>query len=504
MNLRELLNRLDELDATADANNLSKAMSTPQKGRYENGIWIDEPATIQQSDYSKYKELVKLANQYLDLVEKRKAMMPATVKENQIAKALMESFGYEYLAELAVGDIVTGPYSQQYKLFQTKTGDWYWGKPNGQAIPDKESYELLKQYPEVKSRMPGASKYLDSKFAASDPDLTDIEKLQKSKASNAPAVPDSELTDVEKLQKSKGAEITGKEASKFGKFGKFAEKAALPIAAAAEIYDGYEQIMALPKDLEPTKRKAEITKIVTDLVTNFGLFWVGSIIGASIAGVITGTGPVGGLIGFIAGGASGMAASYFLGEKGIDPLVNDIIDKLYGTSGPDKPSTEKDTNISGQTATWPTSNADIRAFQSTHKDENGKPLEVDGMIGRHTMAALKAAGANPPPGFVPVRDRAGGRNTPAPVAAQAVDTTEIDKQIADLKTQLQTGLDQIAKSKSPEVAKKGEELRAKLGTDFAQSAAPTVAAQKASVSPIQPINGPAPKFTVPAGTVIGN
>ena len=33
----------------------------------------------------------------------------------------------------------------------------------------------------------------------------------------------------------------------------------------------------------------------------------------------------------------------------------------------------------------------VRAFQKTHKDENGKKLAVDGIVGDRTWAALDAA-----------------------------------------------------------------------------------------------------------------
>lgn len=55
---------------------------------------------------------------------------------------------------------------------------------------------------------------------------------------------------------------------------------------------------------------------------------------------------------------------------------------------------------------WPTSDAEIRAFQQA----NG--LKVDGMIGGKTMAALQKSGATPPAGFKPV-----GPKTAAPKKA---------------------------------------------------------------------------------------
>jgi len=123
----------------------------------------------------------------------------------------------------------------------------------------------------------------------------------------------------------------GKEASvmskMWGGIKGFFGKAALPIAIAAEIWDGWESIQAIPVDTPETEYRAQVTKIVTNLVANFGLFWVGSIIGGAIAGAVTG--GAGALAGFIGGGVGGMAASYFLGEKGIDQLINAIVDHVY-------------------------------------------------------------------------------------------------------------------------------------------------------------------------------
>ena len=46
---------------------------------------------------------------------------------------------------------------------------------------------------------------------------------------------------------------------------------------------------------------------------------------------------------------------------------------------------------------WPASKAEVQAFQTAQGI-----TPVDGLIGKNTMAALTAAGAVPPAGFVPV------------------------------------------------------------------------------------------------------
>lgn len=69
-------------------------------------------------------------------------------------------------------------------------------------------------------------------------------------------------------------------------------------------------------------------------------------------------------------------------------------------------------------AKWPTTDAEIRAFQKA----NG--LKVDGMIGGKTMAALQKAGAQPPAGFKPVGNKQAAPKTPKADAKPAADPTK--------------------------------------------------------------------------------
>ena len=107
-----------------------------------------------------------------------------------------------------------------------------------------------------------------------------------------------------------------------------ASKAALPITALYSIWDGYEQISALPADMPKDQYRAAVTKIVARLVNEFGLFWVGAILGAAAAGAISGPGA---LVGFVAGGAGGIAASYLLGDS-VGAITDAIVDQMYGLS----------------------------------------------------------------------------------------------------------------------------------------------------------------------------
>ena len=109
-----------------------------------------------------------------------------------------------------------------------------------------------------------------------------------------------------------------------------AAKVALPLAALYSIWDGYKQISALDTSMPQDQYRAAVSKIVARLVNEFGLFWVGAILGAAIAGAVTGPGA---LIGFVAGGAGGIAANYFLGDS-VNAITDEIVDSLYGTGGP--------------------------------------------------------------------------------------------------------------------------------------------------------------------------
>lgn len=64
---------------------------------------------------------------------------------------------------------------------------------------------------------------------------------------------------------------------------------------------------------------------------------------------------------------------------------------------------------------WPATDAEIRAFQQTHKQLDGKPLVVDGDIGPQTMQALVNAGIQPPSGWTGLKPAAPTQATTPPV-----------------------------------------------------------------------------------------
>lgn len=110
-----------------------------------------------------------------------------------------------------------------------------------------------------------------------------------------------------------------------GAVGKAAGKMATPVFIITEIYDAYKEISNIPTSTPRQQYVSQVTKIITKLVAEYGLFWVGSVMGAAIAGVFSGPGAI---IGAIAGGIGGIAA-YAIGGDHVDELVENIVDYFY-------------------------------------------------------------------------------------------------------------------------------------------------------------------------------
>ena len=191
-------------------------------------------------------------------------------------------------------------------------------------------------------------------------------------------------------------------------------KLALPIAAVVEIFEGYRQISALPTDMPRDQYRAAVSKIVARLVSDFGLFWVGAILGGALAGAFTG--GAGTVVGFVAGGASGIAASYLLGDS-VGAITDKIVDKLYGTGGTSSMSAE-DKAIVMQ---------NITIIQDYVKANPGAVnADLKARIDR-VMAAAKAAGITPGQGAQPPEGRKAAPAVPVvPTTAPAKLNTTLD------------------------------------------------------------------------------
>jgi len=123
-----------------------------------------------------------------------------------------------------------------------------------------------------------------------------------------------------------------------------AGKVLMPALIAKTIYDGFVEIMEL--DSNDPNYKVNVTKVIAHLVDQFGLAWVGGVIGTYIGAmagsVVPGFGNlVGAAVGLIGGFAGGYVASEFLG-KSVDDLVDSIIDQIAAKTSTTAVGKDKD------------------------------------------------------------------------------------------------------------------------------------------------------------------
>jgi len=117
--------------------------------------------------------------------------------------------------------------------------------------------------------------------------------------------------------------------------GKLGKTTARGFDMVYQIYEGYKQIIKLDYDTMPRDQyAAAVSKIVARLAGDYGLFWVGSLLGAFTAGLFTAN-PLGAIGGFVAGGTGGLAASYLLGDS-VGAITDSIVDSVYGTDSTPK------------------------------------------------------------------------------------------------------------------------------------------------------------------------
>lgn len=122
---------------------------------------------------------------------------------------------------------------------------------------------------------------------------------------------------------------------------------------------------------------------------------------------------------------------YLVEASTIDPskVVIDtnqvVIDPQPASPPQQTPATQSSAPM---TTAWPKNAEEVKAFQRANKEVNtGKPLAVDGLIGRETMMALAKAGIQPPAGQTvnlagykkqaqPARAQTGGGATRTPAS----------------------------------------------------------------------------------------
>lgn len=158
-----------------------------------------------------------------------------------------------------------------------------------------------------------------------------------------------------------------------------AGKAAGPLTYIYQIWDGYSQIKSLPTDMPKNAYTAEVSKIISKLVADIGIVWVGTILGGIIAGMFTGPGAA---VGAVAGGVSAMAAQYALGDS-THEIVDKVVDALY---------TDETNDSAMQNQPQPQSPVQSQAQPTDKLSQLQKMIGAnpDGIYGPETKAKLQA------------------------------------------------------------------------------------------------------------------
>jgi peptidoglycan hydrolase-like protein with peptidoglycan-binding domain len=188
--------------------------------------------------------------------------------------------------------------------------------------------------------------------------------------------------DMDRLATASASNATSAPVSGDGILKTIGKKIAWPVTAAAAIWDAYEQITQLPRNVPQETFEKEVAKIIGNVVGEYGVFAVGAGIGAALGGA---SGP-GALVSGIAGG---VAAQWAFGDD-VNQLVSYIVDYFYSpdsapqqTTSPQQPTTASASN--NETAPV------IKDLQSALEKlgfsvgSHGK----DGIFGPDTLAALK-------------------------------------------------------------------------------------------------------------------
>jgi hypothetical protein len=151
-----------------------------------------------------------------------------------------------------------------------------------------------------------------------------------------------------------------------GTASKAANKLAGPLLIATYIWQGYQEITALPTSLSKEQYRSAVAKIITKMIADYGLFAVGTALGGIIGGAVAGPGAIVGIL------TGGIAAEYLLGDS-VDEIVEKIVDALYPV-GKEDPNTEK-----------------IRLIQQTLQQVGYDigPTGADGQLNNPTITALQ-------------------------------------------------------------------------------------------------------------------
>lgn len=420
MDFRELLTKLEVLSEAVTLQDITTAL----KG-YENS-----PAVKNQilADIAKKNNLPGLfdpiSGKFIDIDGDEDEIEDTAIEQLSKLGLIPQN------ADLGSGgifdtDVVTKGYQQSMR---SQSADINAKQVDAKSTNEKltKLAELVKQYVELKQKSSHAS-LAESKFSKQL-----IESFGYLIEAD-PGIADGEWRDIPPTTEPKQL---GGSAKPKGLLTKISSKMGIPLAAAYEIWDGYDRITNLPTTLTKDQYHKEVTRIVGQLVADFGLTVVGGSIGAFI-------GSVGGPIGSIVGGIGGAVGASFAFGDNTDELVNWIVDKLY------KPS-----STAGQPQNEPTT--------PTNSPVNANPVPVT--ADTHTTSSnydpnvakiqqyLKSQGANLG-STGPNRDGIDGvmGNLTKTAMNTYGDGSARSTQLIELKTQIDSLVQELSKSYDPNV-----------------------------------------------------
>lgn len=108
-----------------------------------------------------------------------------------------------------------------------------------------------------------------------------------------------------------------------------------PAMVVYAVWNAWDQLNNIDKTLPRNEYYAEATKIIAELVKEYGIIWISSIFGAMVSGAIGGTATLGlgaipsALVGFVSGVIAGAGIEYMIGDD-ITSVVNTVVDYIYG------------------------------------------------------------------------------------------------------------------------------------------------------------------------------
>ena len=279
--------------------------------------------------------------------------------------------GYLLESDWVVGDVLElDGAANKYTIKNSRSG-WYFLGPDGRKASDEVTAKLLSRYPDVQAKVnPTVLANLKNLFPGMFRSAPAIDPLASTTrdlgGGRTPVLPDNirvgnqnweRASDCNYLNRAtrevlphreldariKGAPASAPGApgapapggSRLNKSAAVGGKALGPIAKAYMVYQGVQELRALPVD-QMTRREvtAEVTKIIGRMVADIGVWWVGAGIGGALGGTF------GGPAGLVTAIAGGFAADALWGDD-VKSIVNTTVNFLMGTKDRPAPSSEQ-------------------------------------------------------------------------------------------------------------------------------------------------------------------